>query len=266
MDVNTGIALVTLGLGAFVIYEISTGDLLGTVEKTVDQGAKDAIKLIPDLTEQLSKAEHSLIPGGEIESQFEGQAEQFVSEFFGDGNAAIGEACLHNNDCSRNGMSNSGLKAGLLSNVSCCAQKCQFKRPDWAGVSYCPFECVGTFTGNRGSCTKKSQAEKNYEEMMIVGVDQTIDDLDQDDDHEELMNHEIDYMDTIEEDHDAVIHTNESMVGMYCGNKRRGSKTNKNLCCNTKTQLWDTKKRDWAGNMYCPDICKNNIFGKVGTC
>lgn len=35
---------------------------------------------------------------------------------------------------------------------SCCGGKCQKKRKDWAGVLYCPADCVGKSGGKAGSC------------------------------------------------------------------------------------------------------------------
>jgi hypothetical protein len=34
-------------------------------------------------------------------------------------------------------------------------------------------------------------------------------------------------------------------------------------CCQ---QRCHKKKRDWAGVMWCPDVCKNNMFAPPGSC
>ena len=36
--------------------------------------------------------------------------------------------------------------------LSCCSGKCRKKKKDWAGVKYCPNECVGKPGGKPGSC------------------------------------------------------------------------------------------------------------------
>ena len=44
------------------------------------------------------------------------------------------------------------VSADCASGRSCCAGKCKAKKTDWAGVDYCPDECVGKVGGKKGSC------------------------------------------------------------------------------------------------------------------
>ena len=56
----------------------------------------------------------------------------------------IGSPCSLHTDCA-------GWGAGTTA-VACCRGRCTRKKKDWAGVGYCPHECVGSFGGKPGSC------------------------------------------------------------------------------------------------------------------
>jgi hypothetical protein len=56
----------------------------------------------------------------------------------GKGDGKKGDKCDKNSDCK--------------SKYDCCNGKCYKKLKDWAGVKYCPHECVGKFGGSKGSC------------------------------------------------------------------------------------------------------------------
>jgi len=57
----------------------------------------------------------------------------------------VGELCKVHEDCQ--GYSGLG-KAG----VACCGGRCDNLKKDWAGVYYCPADCVGAPFGKPGSC------------------------------------------------------------------------------------------------------------------
>lgn len=57
---------------------------------------------------------------------------------------AAGEPCNLHTDCK-------GWGAGAT-DMACCQGKCTRKKKDWAGVGYCPHECVGKIGGSKGSC------------------------------------------------------------------------------------------------------------------
>ena len=42
--------------------------------------------------------------------------------------------------------------AGKVGSLTCCDKKCTKQLKDWAGVGYCPKDCIGKFGGKRGSC------------------------------------------------------------------------------------------------------------------
>lgn len=46
----------------------------------------------------------------------------------------------------------SGWVAGKVGSLACCQGKCQKQLKDWAGIGYCPHECVGEFGGKSGTC------------------------------------------------------------------------------------------------------------------
>ena len=56
--------------------------------------------------------------------------------------------------CAKKGGKNAKCDkdADCKSKYSCCSGKCKQKLNDWAGVKYCPNECVGKFGGKKGTC------------------------------------------------------------------------------------------------------------------
>jgi hypothetical protein len=62
--------------------------------------------------------------------------------------AAIGEACTVGPDC-RGYLGPIGTER---TGTACCGGVCEMTKKDWAGVSYCPAECVGWAFGPAGSC------------------------------------------------------------------------------------------------------------------
>lgn len=56
----------------------------------------------------------------------------------------INEPCTNHTDCL-------GWGPGPTA-VACCQGTCQNKKADWAGIGYCPYECVGHIGGSPGSC------------------------------------------------------------------------------------------------------------------
>ena len=59
--------------------------------------------------------------------------------------AGIGEACVLHTDCADWGPATTA--------IACCKSVCTQKQADWAGVGYCPNECVGYVGGAAGTCT-----------------------------------------------------------------------------------------------------------------
>ena len=57
----------------------------------------------------------------------------------------LGGSCSFGNNCK-------GYTGVGTDGVACCQGTCQHLKRDWAGVWYCPDECVGRFAGPRGSC------------------------------------------------------------------------------------------------------------------
>jgi len=45
-----------------------------------------------------------------------------------------------------------GGVAGKVGSLTCCDKKCTKQLKDWAGMGYCPKDCIGKFGGKRGSC------------------------------------------------------------------------------------------------------------------
>lgn len=78
---------------------------------------------------------------------------------------ALGAPCNEHKDCSQTGYED-GDSAGLFTAVGCCKdpahdyKTCQFKKRDWAGVNYCPAECVGKPFGGHGTCTRSSESRE----------------------------------------------------------------------------------------------------------
>ncbi len=56
----------------------------------------------------------------------------------------VRKACTSHTDCK-------GWGPGPT-DMACCKNKCERKQKDWAGVGYCPHECVGRFGGKHGTC------------------------------------------------------------------------------------------------------------------
>lgn len=56
----------------------------------------------------------------------------------------IGSACTLHTDCE-------GWGPGATA-IACCNNKCTQKMKDWAGIGYCPADCVGSPTGKPGTC------------------------------------------------------------------------------------------------------------------
>src|SRR5207249_1002314 len=62
--------------------------------------------------------------------------------------AELGNACSAHTDCK-----GWGLGPG---DVACCTGICTRKKPDWAGIGYCPNECVGWPFGPAGTCEQNT--------------------------------------------------------------------------------------------------------------
>jgi hypothetical protein len=56
----------------------------------------------------------------------------------------LGGSCTLHTDCANWGPGSD--------QIACCNGTCQNKKRDWAGVWYCPNECVGSFAGRPGTC------------------------------------------------------------------------------------------------------------------
>lgn len=56
----------------------------------------------------------------------------------------LGEDCTLHTDCK-------GWGSGPT-DIACCENKCTKKMKDWAGIGYCPDECIGTPAGEKGTC------------------------------------------------------------------------------------------------------------------
>jgi hypothetical protein len=62
--------------------------------------------------------------------------------------AKIGEGCKVGPDC-KGYLGPIGTKK---TGTACCGGVCKMTKKDWAGVSYCPAQCVGTMFGRAGTC------------------------------------------------------------------------------------------------------------------
>lgn len=60
----------------------------------------------------------------------------------------LDEACGLHTDCKDWGPG--------ATQIACCQGKCTKKQVDWAGIGYCPNECVGRSGGQPGSCGDKT--------------------------------------------------------------------------------------------------------------
>lgn len=47
-----------------------------------------------------------------------------------------------------------GFENAKPGTLACCKGKCTYLRPDWAGIGYCPDDCVGSIGGSKGTCAK----------------------------------------------------------------------------------------------------------------
>lgn len=68
-------------------------------------------------------------------------------------NQCVGRAGASAGTCPLKGKNDScKVTADCGGGRTCCSGKCKNKKKDWAGVKYCPDECVGSFGGKRGTC------------------------------------------------------------------------------------------------------------------
>merc|ERR1711948_21054 len=105
--------------------------MLGMSGRASDETDEQAVVSIEPVNEVGDDRLYSTI-------KFDGNA-RFFSYDRNDGEACLSFTACKSHCCDPNSRSETG-------------RTCQAKKRDWAGIPYCPSECVGKIFGSRGTC------------------------------------------------------------------------------------------------------------------
>jgi hypothetical protein len=173
-----------------------------------------------------------------------------------------GEECEANDECA-------GFKGAGQPGSSCCGGECTAMQIDFAGVAYCPNECVGKAGGKAGTCGDRAKNGDSCKEHSdcegFKGLGKK---------GSGCCNGKCA---SLLQDWAGVYYCKDQCVGSLGGKAgscaKKGGKNakcdkdadckSKYSCCSGKCKK---KLNDWAGVKYCPSECVGKFGGKKGTC